>query len=725
MFQHLNDSTIQQRSVSTLIKMITLDIDGHKVRTEKGKTVLQAALEAGIYIPSICAHPDLSPFGACRLCVVEVKGLRGLPTACTTEVADGMEIKTKTAQVNSIRRIAMELMLASHPADCTRCTQNLNCELQAVAQYLGITEERWKKSTETVPINTANPLFNHDLNKCILCGRCVRACYELRGVGVLSFMKRGKESYIGTALDRSLSDADCKFCGACVQVCPTGALQDKKGLLEIGANREEMLIPCKYNCPAEIDIPRYLHFIAAKKYSEATAVVREKVPFPEVLGRVCIHPCEEVCRRDEVDEAVSIRSLKHFAAERDTGLWKEYTKKAPPTGKRIAVVGSGPAGLTAAYYLTKLGHSVTVFEALPVPGGMMRVGIPEYRLPGDVLEEEIDEIKSFGLEIKTQTRVDSLDELFQKGYEAIFLAIGAHKGIKMGVDGENTPGVIECIDFLRKVSLGEKVKLGKSVAVIGGGNAAIDAARTALRLKAKKVTIIYRRTRTEMPADPEEIDGALEEGVEITYLAAPTKIWSNSNTVKLECCRMKLGEPDASGRRRPIAILNSEFTASYSSVIAAIGQMPEIPEGFQVAILKGNKIKTDPESCATSREGVFAGGDAVTGPASVIEAIAAGRKGAAAIDRYFGGSGILEEKLAPCVKANSFLGREEGFAPQQRKKVPQTPIKERILGFDQVEGSYKEKAAIKESSRCLQCDLRLNISPVKLPPKRTSSKGGS
>jgi len=702
--------------------MITLNIDGHKVETKEGKTVLQASLEAGIYIPSICAHPDLTPWGACRLCIVEVEGLRGLPTACTTLVVDGMSVKTKTAQVNSTRRIAMELMLASHPDDCLRCTQNLNCELQAIAQYLGITEERWKKSTKKFPINTTNPLFNHDLNKCILCGRCVRACYELRGIEVLSFMKRGKESCIGTALDRSLIDANCKFCGACVQVCPTGAILDKKGLLEVGVKREEILVPCKYNCPAEIDIPRYLRFITTKKYSEATAVIREKVPFPEVLGRVCIHPCEAVCRRDEVDETVSIRSLKHFAAERDTGLWKEHVKKAPPTGKWVAVVGSGPAGLTAAYYLTKLGHSVTVFETLPVSGGMMRVGIPEYRLPREVLEKEIEEAKQIGFEVKTNTRVESLDNLFQKGYEAIFLAIGAHKGIKMGVDGENALGVIECTDFLRKVSLGEKVKLGNKVAVIGGGNAAIDAARTALRLKVKKVTIIYRRTRTEMPASPEEIDGALEEGVEIVYLAAPTKIWNEDGMVQLECCRMELGEPDASGRRRPVPIKNSEFATSYDSVIAAIGQMPEVPEGFQIAIGKGNILKADLKSCATNREGVFAGGDAVTGPASVIEAIAAGRKGATAIDKYFGGSGILDEELTSITPANAWLGREEGFSPRQREKAPHTPIKERVLGFAQVEGSYEEKAAIKESSRCLQCDLRLNISSVELPPMRISSK---
>lgn len=705
------------------METITLNIDGCEVKTEKGKTVLQAALDAGIYIPSLCYHPDLSPLGACRLCVVEVEDMRGLPTACTTLADEGMVVKTRTPQVDQVRRLAMELILAAHPPDCLVCTQNLNCELQAVAQYLGITGQRFRIQPKDIPVNTSNPLFEHDLNKCILCGRCVRACYELRGVGVLSFIKRGKETYIGTAFDRSLADASCRFCGACVEVCPTGALKDKDGLLEAGNGREAALVPCKYACPAGIDIPRYIRFIGEEKYSEAVAVIREKAPFPKVLGWVCDHPCETACRCSELNEPIAIRALKRFAAERDSGAWRKNSRKAPPTGKRVAIVGSGPAGLTAAYYLSKLGHSITVFEALPVLGGMMRVGIPEYRLPKEVLDSEIDEIRRVGFDIKTNTRIKSLSDLFEQGYHAIFLAIGAHQGVKMRVEGEDSPGVMEAITFLREVSFGREMRLGDKVAVIGGGNVAIDAARTALRLGAKDVTIIYRRTRAEMPASSEEVDGALEEGVNIVYLAAPDKIWNEDGVVKLQCIRMELGEPDASDRRRPVPINGSEFITDYNSVIAAIGQMPDVSENFQVATKRGNLFKVDGDSTVTSREGVFAGGDAVTGPASVIEAIAAGRRAAISIDRYLGGSGILDEELAPVEEPEAWLGCEENFGYQPRGVVPHIPVEQRLSSFDEVEGSYDEEAALEESSRCLQCDLRLKISPVKFPPKRGSMKG--
>ncbi|MFW0859953.1 MAG: FAD-dependent oxidoreductase [Dehalococcoidia bacterium] len=728
------------------METITLNIDGYEVKTEKGKTVLEAALDAEIYIPNLCYHPDLSPLGACRLCVVEIEGMRGLPAACTTLATERMVVKTGTSQLKHIRRIAMELMLAGHPPDCLVCSQNLNCELQAVAQYLGITQQRLRTRPKDIPVNASNPLFEHDLSKCILCGRCVRACYELRGVGVLSFIKRGRETHIGTAFDRSLSDADCIFCGACIEVCPTGALKDKAGLLEAGNGREAALVPCKYACPAGIDVPRYIRFISEKKYSEALAVIREKVPFPGVLGHVCDHPCEVICRRDEVNEAVAIRNLKRFAVERGRGLIATEvteemkkgrrgliatkndgqdarpTKKASPTGKRVAIVGSGPAGLTAAYYLSKLGHAITVFEALPVLGGMMRVGIPEYRLPREVMESEIQEIVQVGVDIQTNTRIESLDDLLEQGYQSIFLAIGAHLGTKMGVEGEDAPGVIEAISFLREVSLGRRVRLGDRVAVIGGGNVAIDAARTALRLDGKEVTILYRRTRAEMPASTEEIDGALEEGVNIVYLVAPNKIWNENGVLRLQCIRMELGEPDASGRRRPVPIKGSEFITEYNTVIAAIGQMLEIPENFQVATERGN-IKINANS-VTSREGVFAGGDAVTGPASVIKAIAAGRKGAIAIDKYLGGSGIIDEELSPIEEPKAWLGRKTNFAHQQRCEMSHISVGQRLNSFDEIEKGYDEEAASKESLLCLQCDLRLRISAVKFPPKRGSMKGG-
>ena len=707
------------------METVILDIDGFEVQTRKGKSVLEAALDAGIYIPSLCYHPNLSSLGACRLCLVEIEGMRGLPAACTTLAADKMVVKTRTPQIEQIRRVSMEMMLAAHPADCLVCSQNLNCELQAVAQYLGITEQRLRRRSKDIPPNTSNPLFVLDLSKCILCGRCVRACYELRGVGVLSFIRRGKETFIGTAFERSLADAGCSFCGACVEVCPTGALGDKGELLEAGRDREMALVPCEHECPAGIDIPRYIHLISEKKYSEAVAVIRERVPFPEVLGYVCDHPCETVCRRNELNEAVFIRGLKRFAAERDTGLWKKTSQKAPPTGKRVAIVGSGPAGLTAAYYLAKLGHSVTIFEALSAPGGMTRVGIPAYRLPRRVLDSEIEEIKRVGIDIRLNTKIESLNDIFEQGYQAIFVAVGAHQGTKMRVEGEDSPGVMEAITFLREVSFGQKVRLGNKVAVIGGGNVAIDAARTALRLDVPDVTIIYRRTRAEMPAMSEEVEGALEEGVKITYLSAPSKIWNENGMVRLECIRMELGEPDSSGRRRPVPIKGSEFVSDYDSVIAAIGQSPEVPAGFQVATGRGNLIQVSGSDNTTSVEGVFAGGDAVTGPASVIEAIAAGRKGAIGIDKYLGGSGIIDEELAPVEEVDFWRGRDENLPYQQpRCGMSHMLVEQRLSSFSEIEHGYDEEAAFKESLRCLQCDLRLKISSVKFPPKRGSMKGG-
>ncbi len=341
--------------------MIRVRIDGRDIGTQKGKSILQASLEGGIYIPHLCHHSDLSPIGACRLCVVEVDGIEGLPPSCTTPAADGMVVKTKTEKIDQIRRLAMELMLAGHPPDCGTCVKYLNCELQSVKQYLVTDHLSVRRRAKLFPINTDNPLFAYDPNKCILCGRCVRACHELRGVGVLFYKKKEKETYIGTVSDLPLADSDCRFCGACAEVCPAGAIMDKEEFGK-GKSRKAALVPCRYACPAEIDVPRYIRFIREKNYSAATAVIREKVPFPKVLGYVCNHPCESVCRRGEVNEPISIRNLKRYAAEHDEQReWRKHSRKNPPTDKKVAIIGSGPAGLTAAHYLSNLGHAVIVY----------------------------------------------------------------------------------------------------------------------------------------------------------------------------------------------------------------------------------------------------------------------------------------------------------------------------------------------------------------------------
>jgi NADH-quinone oxidoreductase subunit F len=477
----------------------------------------------------------------------------------------------------------------------------------------------------------------------------------------------------------------------------------KRKHCEAVACRAMVGAPCTHTCPAGMDPARYIRLIRLGKLDEAAAVIRETAPFPSVLGHVCFAPCEGKCRRGQVDEPIAIRVLKRFAAENDNGLWRDKARRASPTGRRVAVVGSGPAGLTAAYYLAKQGHSVTVFEALAVVGGMMRVGIPEYRLPRWVLEKEVDGITEVGVEIRTSARIESVEELFGQGYEAVFLGVGAHQGMKLGVAGEDIPGVVECVDFLREVSLGKEVKVGRRVAVIGGGNAAIDAARTSLRMGAEEVAIYYRRTRQEMPANPEEVEEAHHEGVKLVYLAAPSKIVRQNGHLGLECLQMELGKVDASGRRRPEPVTGSEFQEAFDTVIAAIGQRPAIPAQFGPSLRDGGVFQVDSDTLATSRPGVFAGGDCVSGPASVIEAIAAGRQGAISIDRYLGGDGDISEVLAPPDNLSELPAIEEG--EMSRVAMPCLPVGERLGGFERVELGYDREKAGEETSRCLRCDL--------------------
>ncbi|TET39083.1 MAG: hydrogenase, partial [Dehalococcoidia bacterium] len=478
----------------------------------------------------------------------------------------------------------------------------------------------------------------------------------------------------------------------------------KKKRCPAGVCKALVIALCRNTCPAGIDVPRYVRAIADGRFGEAAAIIREKIPFPSVCGRVCFHPCETKCRLGETIEPLAINALKRFVAEQD-GRWRGQIRRvAKVTGKRVAIIGSGPAGLTAAFYLAKLGHGVTVFEALPEPGGMMRFGIPDYRLPKAVLDREIDLIEGVGVEIRTNTRVDSLDEIMKDGYEAVFVAIGAHQGTKMGVEGEDSPGVIECVSFLRDVNLGKKIELGDRVAVIGGGNAAIDTSRVALRLGAREVTVVYRRTRREMPASQEEVEEALHEGVKIDFLAAPSKIARENGVLKMECIRMRLGAVDASGRRRPEPIAGSEFTMDVDTVIAAVGQIPEIPAQLGLPITKGGTLEIDPETLATSKVGVFAGGDAVTGPASVIEAIAAGRQVATSIDQYLGGTGAIEERLVPPEEVVA-LPEVEIAEEKHRPPMPSLPIAERLRGFAEVELGFTKAMAIEEAKRCLMCDL--------------------
>jgi NADH-quinone oxidoreductase subunit F len=473
--------------------------------------------------------------------------------------------------------------------------------------------------------------------------------------------------------------------------------------------------PCQYICPLGQDVPAYVAYIAKGQFEEAIDIIRKENPLPLVCGRVCHHPCEAKCRAGESGDPIAIRALKRFAAdyEMNKGI-KPVKPKEPVYNEKVAIVGSGPAGLTCGYYLTLLGYEVTIFESLPVAGGMLAVCIPEYRLPKKILDMEIEAIKQTGVTIKTNAKIDDLEDLKKQDYKAIFIATGAHKGFKMGIPGEDVKGVTDAIEFLKAVNLGKEVELGKHVAVIGGGNAAIDAARTARRMGCEKVQIIYRRTRAEMPSDPEEIDGALEEGVDINFLAAPVKVLSENGKLKgIECIKMRLGDIDTSGRRQPIPIKGSEFSLDVDTMIYAIRQEPDLSflsSNNTIQISQWNSIMTDPEIFVTNEEGIFAGGDVVTGPATVTEAMAAGKIAAQSIHKYLRGEPIVREYTVtrPAVYVDPLELSEkemEELLEQKRSRMPAIPEFERMGNFKEVHLGLKEEDAIMEARRCLRCDL--------------------
>ncbi|MBM3172467.1 MAG: FAD-dependent oxidoreductase [Chloroflexi bacterium] len=566
------------------------------------------------------------------------------------------------------------------------------------------------------------------------CGKCVPCRLGTRQMlEILTRITQGKgqDSDIATLLSIAGTVKESSLCGL-GQTCPNPVLTTinyfrdeyethiKEKRCPAAVCDSLMISPCQHTCPVGINIPKYVAHIASGEPLESVETIRERNPFPAICGRICHHPCEGRCRRGELDEPVAIRSLKRFASD---WYFDNISKLPPPEPfprtrpQKVAVIGAGPTGLSCAYYLAQMGYGVTVFEALPVGGGMLSVAIPDFRLPRKVIEQEIEYIARRGVDIRYNTPIGAnltVDDLKKDGFAAVFVAAGAQRSQRVGIPGEleDVEGFHYGLRFLRDVKVGKQVRVGKKVAVIGGGNVALDAARTSLRLGADEVSIFYRRSREEMPVTEVEYEEAVTEGIQISFLVSPTRIVNdNWKVTGLQCIRMQLGEMDASGRRRPLPIPGSEFFAEADTVIAAVGQAPDLsflPPDSALERTRWETLAVDSNTLATNVPGVFAGGDFVTGPGMVIEAIAAGRRGALAIDKYLKADTsrveMYDMKTEVILEAAT-KPEEEAWESQKRLEVPRLPTEERKSGFEEIELSFSEEIAVQEAKRCLRCDL--------------------
>lgn len=567
--------------------MLNLTINGKNITVEEGTTILQAAKDNGIYIPTLCYDDAVKVYGACGLCVVEAEGIPKLLRSCSAKCSEGMVVNTESKRVVQSRKIAMELLMSAHDGDC--------------------------------------------------------------------------------------------------------------------------VAPCQLNCPARTDCQGYVGLIANGEYEAALKLIKNKVSLPASIGRVCPHPCETACRRGKVDEAINIAQLKAFAADMDLNSDSYLPEKNAPTGKKIAIIGGGPAGLTAAYRLAISGHEVTVYDMMEKMGGMLRYGIPQYRLPKEVLDKEIAIIEKLGVKMINGVKLgkDFTIASLKAQNDAVIVAVGAWKSSSMRTPGEELDGIYGGIDFLRAVALKQEINIGDKVVICGGGNTAMDACRTAVRLGAKEVYCVYRRTRNEMPAEDIEITEAEEEGVQFKFLTNPISFNGKNGKVKSVTLQlMELGEPDASGRRRPVAIEGKTEELDVDSVIVAIGQKLVNEDVSELKLTDRGNIEADIDTFKTNIEGVFAIGDATNRGASIaIEAIGEANRCALSIDAYLNGEDI--ETRVPYISRRDeelidFQSKEK--CPARKPKV--LPAAERKNNFDEVCLGYTEEDAKAEASRCLECGCK-------------------
>ncbi|UCG03139.1 MAG: FAD-dependent oxidoreductase [Candidatus Heimdallarchaeota archaeon] len=749
------------------MEITSITINDTKIETKKGITILEAAQAADIYIPRLCSHPDLPPsqdlksvesiyqgdtqynndnslasqtHEGCQLCVVKIEGIEELVTSCNTMIQENMTIKTDLPEIHDFRQERMMKILANHPHACLTCAQKEGCsrepcstnvpveerccpefgrcELQRVAEYVGIRDDTPRYKPQGIQILDNEPLFTRNFELCIGCTRCARVCQDIRGVNALGFVFSNGETIVGS-IKQTLKESGCKFCGACVEVCPTGALSDKDILW---AERENALVPCRNTCPLGTDVPRYIRLIAEGKFGEAAAVIREKTPLPSVLGRVCFHVCETECRRGQLNDPIAICALKRFALEHDTGIWQSKVTIAPATGKKVAIIGSGPTGLTTAYYLARNGHSTVVFDESSELGGMLRQGIPEYRLPREIFDKDLKHISDAGVKFKTNVSVGlelTINDL-QREYEAIFISIGAQQAKKIKIEGVELKGVLWGLEFLKDVTKGKEVQVEEKVLVIGGGGVAMDVALIALRLGASEVQVACLESREEMPAHEWEIQEVLDENITIHCSWGPNKIIGTDKVEKAELVQCT-NVFDEKGRFNPTFDDSKLKTVETDMVIMAIGQSPDLfilGEEISVQITPSGLINVNDGDLSTNVAGIFAGGEVIKGPLSVVEAIEMGRNAAISIDKYLGGNGNIEEELTEQDTSNPWLGQDEDFFDNSRVQMPCLPLNDRTTSFNEIELGLNESLAMEEAKRCLRCDSRLHFSPIHLPPEK-------
>jgi formate dehydrogenase major subunit len=576
---------------------ITLSINGRSVQTESGNTILQAAVQEGIFIPTLCHHPLLKPEEACRICVVEVEGEEKLAASCAVAVREGMVIQTDSPTVLEARRGILELLLENHYGDC--------------------------------------------------------------------------------------------------------------------------LAPCHLACPAGIDIQGYVAHISRGEFEEALKLIKEKNPLPLCIGRVCPHFCEDACRRNRVDQPIAINPLKRFVADYDLLQGISYKPVIPAdSGHKVAIIGGGPGGLSAAYYLRQRGHQVTIIDAQPQLGGMLRYAIPEYRLPKKILDEEIQGILDLGVEVRPNCIYGqdiTLAALRQEGFQAVFMALGTWKSSRLGLEGEDLPGVMHALDLLIRTSKGEKLDIGKKVLIIGNGNTGMDAARTCLRMGTEEVTMLYRRSRKEMTAHHEEVAATEAEGVKLELLVSPTRIISENGRFKaLEFIRNELKEPDAGGRARPVPIAGSETIIEADLAVISIGQFSDLtflqndPDLKELVLSKWGTPDADPQTLQTSIPDLFIGGDLFRGPQTVIQAIADGRTAAGSIHQYLTRGEVKAAKKPFNISKGKKLAQVdevnfEDVPKKERVHQAHMPLPEREHNFKEVEATISQTEAMDEAARCLSC----------------------